>query len=174
MSSNFDPGLMTRWWWIRHAPVTVNKGTAYGQTDHPCDTSTESHFKGWAELLPKDAVWVPRCTAGHPDLLGGWNRVPPTPHRKRNVMPSQVVTVASKVGLHARPAALLIKAAKEAAVPVTVGRPGEAGVNAASMLSVLALGAKHGEAVEITVAEGPDSDRILATLVDIVATNHDE
>ena len=89
-------------------------------------------------------------------------------------MPSQTVTVASKVGLHARPAALLIKAAKEAAVPVTVGRPGEAGVNAASMLSVLALGAKHGEAVEITVAEGPDSDRILATLVDIVATNHDE
>jgi broad specificity phosphatase PhoE len=58
MSTSFDPGVMTRWWWIRHAPVTVNKGRAYGQTDHPCDTSAESHFKGWAELLPKDAVWV--------------------------------------------------------------------------------------------------------------------
>ncbi|MBM3549947.1 MAG: histidine phosphatase family protein [Alphaproteobacteria bacterium] len=58
MSSNFDFGQMTRWWWIRHAPVTVNKGTCYGQTDHPCDTSADSHFKGWADLLPKDAVWV--------------------------------------------------------------------------------------------------------------------
>lgn len=89
-------------------------------------------------------------------------------------MPSQVVTVASKVGLHARPASLLIKAAKEAGVPVTVGRPGEAAVNAASMLSVLAMGAKHGEQVEITVADGPGADAVLATLVDIVATDHDE
>ena len=77
-------------------------------------------------------------------------------------MPSQVVTVASKVGLHARPASLLIKAAKEAGVPVTVGRPGEAAVNAASMLSVLAMGAKHGEQVEITVADnGPGLDPLI-------------
>lgn len=89
-------------------------------------------------------------------------------------MPSQVVTVASKVGLHARPAALLIKAAKEAGVPVTVGRPGEPGVNAASMLSVLALGAKSGEQVEITVDDGPNADAVLASLVEIVTTDHDE
>jgi phosphotransferase system HPr-like phosphotransfer protein len=42
------------------------------------------------------------------------------------------------------------------------------------MLSVLALGAKCGEEVEITVAEGPDAESVLARLVDIVATNHDE
>ena len=89
-------------------------------------------------------------------------------------MPSQVVTVASSVGLHARPAKLLITAAKESGLSVTIGRPGEAAVNAASMLSVLALGAKCGEEVEITVPDGPDSDAVLATLVDIVATNHDE
>ena len=89
-------------------------------------------------------------------------------------MPSQVVTVASSVGLHARPAKLLITAAKESGASVTIGRPGETGVNAASMLSVLALGAKCGEEVEITVADGPDAESVLARLVDIVATNHDE
>ena len=25
----------TRWWWVRHAPVTVNNGCVYGQTDLP-------------------------------------------------------------------------------------------------------------------------------------------
>ncbi len=89
-------------------------------------------------------------------------------------MPSQTVVIASTVGLHARPASLLIKAAAAAGVPVTVGRVGEPAVNAASMLSVLALGGKHGESIEITVGDGPDSDRILAELVSIVETNHDE
>lgn len=89
-------------------------------------------------------------------------------------MPSQEVQVASKVGLHARPASLLIKAAAAAGVSVTIGRPGETAVNAASMLSVLALGAKFGESVVITVADGPESDAVLANLVEIVATNHDE
>ena len=89
-------------------------------------------------------------------------------------MPSQVVVIGSKVGLHARPASLLIKAAAAAGVPVTIGRVGETAVNAASMLSVLALGGKFGESVEITVGDGPNSDSVLADLVNIVETNHDE
>ena len=88
-------------------------------------------------------------------------------------MPSQVVTVASTVGLHARPASLLIKAAGAAGGPVTIGRVGEPAVNAASMLSVLALGAKHGDELEITVGDSADAESILASLVEIVATNHD-
>ncbi len=89
-------------------------------------------------------------------------------------MPSQVVVIGSKVGLHARPASLLIKAAAAAGVPVTIGRVGENAVNAASMLSVLALGGKCGESVEIIVGDGPNSDSVLADLVNIVETNHDE
>ena len=48
----------TRWWWVRHAPVTVNNGRVYGNTDLPCDTSNEAVFKSLASRLPKDAVWV--------------------------------------------------------------------------------------------------------------------
>jgi phosphocarrier protein len=89
-------------------------------------------------------------------------------------MPSQVVVVGSKVGLHARPASLLVKAAGSAGLSVTVGRPGEKAVNAASLLSVLALGVKNGDSVEITVADGANSDTVLAELVQIIATDHDE
>ena len=51
-------GEVTRWWWVRHAPVTVNEGRCYGQTDHPCDVSNEAAFATLARLLPKDAIWV--------------------------------------------------------------------------------------------------------------------
>lgn len=89
-------------------------------------------------------------------------------------MPSQVVVVGSKVGLHARPASLLVKAAGSSGLSVTVGRPGEKAVNAASLLSVLALGVKNGDSVEITVSDGTNADTVLAELVQIVATDHDE
>ncbi len=51
-------GELTRWWWVRHAPVTVNDGRCYGQTDHPCDVSNEVAFAALARRLPREAVWV--------------------------------------------------------------------------------------------------------------------
>ena len=89
-------------------------------------------------------------------------------------MPSQVVAVGSKVGLHARPASLLVKAAAAAGLAVTIGRPGEKAVNAASLLSVLALGVKNGDSIEVVVADGDSADSVLASLVEIIATDHDE
>lgn len=50
--------VVTRWWWIRHAPVTVNNGCIYGRTDLPCDTGDVAGFAGLAAMLPRDAVWV--------------------------------------------------------------------------------------------------------------------
>lgn len=89
-------------------------------------------------------------------------------------MPSQIVVVGSKVGLHARPATILVKAAAAAGVAVTIGRPGEKAVNASSLLSVLALGAKNGDSIEVTVADGENADAVLASIVEIISTDHDE
>ncbi len=89
-------------------------------------------------------------------------------------MPSRIVAVGSRVGLHARPASLLVKAAAAAGVPVTVGRVGDKAVNAASMLSVLALGVKQGEELEITVGDHEDAEAILDQLATLVLTNHDD
>jgi broad specificity phosphatase PhoE len=49
---------ITRWWWIRHAPVTGANGRIYGQMDMACDTSDTPVYDGLAALLPHNAVWV--------------------------------------------------------------------------------------------------------------------
>lgn len=52
------PTHVTQWWWVRHAPVTVNEGRIYGSEDLPCDTTDMAAFKTLAGMLPKDAVLV--------------------------------------------------------------------------------------------------------------------
>lgn len=58
MSSADTSSHVTRWWWIRHAPVTVNDGCVYGQTDPVCDCEDAATFSYLASVLPRDAVWV--------------------------------------------------------------------------------------------------------------------
>lgn len=49
---------MTRWWWIRHAPVLGHDGRIYGNLDVDCDCSDEPLFRTLAARLPGDAVWI--------------------------------------------------------------------------------------------------------------------
>ena len=49
----------TRWWWIRHAPVTANEGRIYGQRDLPADFGgTDGAIGALAAALPRDAVLI--------------------------------------------------------------------------------------------------------------------
>ena len=48
----------TRWWWVRHAPVTANRGRLYGASDPPADLQDTARFQGLAAALPAGAVWV--------------------------------------------------------------------------------------------------------------------
>jgi alpha-ribazole phosphatase len=52
-----DP-VVTRWWWIRHAPVTSHGGRIYGQRDVDADCGEAAPFEALAGLLPADAVWL--------------------------------------------------------------------------------------------------------------------
>ncbi len=87
-------------------------------------------------------------------------------------MSSRTATIASSVGLHARPATLFTKKVAEAGIPVTIGKKGGKTVNAASMLAVMALGAKCGEELILT-ADGNNADEILDGLVEFLQTDHD-
>ena len=49
---------VTRWWWIRHAPVTDDGGCFYGQKDVPADTGDTPVYRALAAALPPGAVWV--------------------------------------------------------------------------------------------------------------------
>ena len=53
---NKSDTISTRWWWVRHAPVTVNKGRMYGASDPKADIATPEIYKGLAELLPNDGI----------------------------------------------------------------------------------------------------------------------
>ena len=52
-----DTTTVTRWWWIRHAPVIDGGGRLYGQEDLDCDVSERARFEALAAMLPADAVW---------------------------------------------------------------------------------------------------------------------
>ncbi len=82
------------------------------------------------------------------------------------------VTLPPGVGLHARPAAQFVNAATKSSCDVTIGRPGEPGVNAKSILGVMGLGAKAGEEV-VVVAEGDGAEALLADLKVLLETPED-
>ncbi|GGV28984.1 hypothetical protein GCM10010495_51470 [Kitasatospora herbaricolor] len=69
-------------------------------------------------------------------------------------MPRLLVSIGSPTGLHARPAALFVRAAARQPVRVTVRRPGRNPVDARSLLAVLTLAACHGDTLELAT----DSD----------------
>lgn len=88
-------------------------------------------------------------------------------------MSERTVTVASSVGLHARPASLFAQAAAKAGVPVTLTSAAGKSVNAASILGVLSLGIGHDEVVTLS-ADGEGADEALDALVAVLATDLDK
>ncbi|CAN5355046.1 HPr family phosphocarrier protein [soil metagenome] len=88
-------------------------------------------------------------------------------------MPTKTVTVASSVGLHARPASLFAQAAGKVGVPVTLTSAAGKSVNAASILGVLSLGIGHGEEVTLS-AEGEGAEAALDSLAEVLNTDLDK
>lgn len=87
--------------------------------------------------------------------------------------PSQrTVTIASSVGLHARPAALFVQAATATGLPVQISKVGDEPVDARSILGVMALGAKFGEEVVLT-ADGEGAEAALDGLVELLSRDLD-
>lgn len=74
---------VTRWWWIRHAPVTGHGSRIYGQDDLPADCSDAVLFQALAGHLPADAVWVTsqlkRTHETAAALAAALDRAPPEP-----------------------------------------------------------------------------------------------
>jgi len=88
-------------------------------------------------------------------------------------MAERTVTVASSVGLHARPASLFAQAAAKAGVPVQLTSGAGKSVNAASILGVLSLGIGHGEEVTLS-AEGDGAEAALDSLAELLGTDLDK
>lgn len=90
-------------------------------------------------------------------------------------MPERTATIASRSGLHARPAALFAEAAGNAGIDVTIsmqGEPAEEALDAASILSLMTLGAAKGDVVVLR-ADGDGADQALDALVTLLETDLD-
>jgi phosphocarrier protein HPr len=87
-------------------------------------------------------------------------------------MPTRRVTIGSKVGLHARPARLLVEAATAAPVPVRIGRTEAEAVPATSILAVMSLGIAGGEEVVLT-ADGDGAETALADIAALLSKDLD-
>ncbi|MCX4531987.1 HPr family phosphocarrier protein [Streptomyces sp. NPDC002596] len=87
-------------------------------------------------------------------------------------MHQRTVAVGSRSGLHARPASLFVQAATRQPVRVTIGRDGQSPVDARSLLSVLALGAQHGDSM-VLAADGEGAEAAIEELATLLARDLD-
>jgi phosphocarrier protein HPr len=87
-------------------------------------------------------------------------------------MPERRAIIGSKVGLHARPAALFVQTVTRQPVKVTIAKPGSDPVDARSILSVLALDARGGDEV-VLAAEGEGADAALDEVAALLARDLD-
>jgi phosphocarrier protein len=80
--------------------------------------------------------------------------------------------VGSRVGLHARPVAIIARKAAGLQAAVRIGRDGRDPVDARSTLLLMTLGASHGDEV-LVEAEGPGASEALAAIVALVEADLD-
>lgn len=78
-------------------------------------------------------------------------------------------TVKDEVGIHARPAGLLAKKAKEFQSTITLEKDGKSAA-ATKLMAIMGMGVKCGDTVNITV-EGADEDTAAASMEEFFKTN---
>ena len=87
-------------------------------------------------------------------------------------MPTRDIVVGSRIGLHGRPAAMVVRAAAAAPVTVRISKAGGPPVDASSIIAVLALGARGGDTVTIE-ADGDGADAALDSLAELLVRDLD-
>ena len=84
-------------------------------------------------------------------------------------MKSFEYTITDPVGIHARPAGLLVKEIKKYASVVTVAK-GEKEVNALKLMALMGMGIKQGDSVKVTI-DGADEDTAAAAIEEFFKAN---
>jgi phosphocarrier protein len=78
-------------------------------------------------------------------------------------------TIKDEIGIHARPAGILVKAAKQLGSVVTVEYNGKSAV-ATKLMAIMGLGVKHGDTVTVKV-DGPTEETDAAQIEDFFTNN---
>jgi phosphocarrier protein HPr len=72
---------------------------------------------------------------------------------KESPLPTHKAVVTASVGLHARPAAVFVRAVTDTGLPVTIAKAGIPGVDARSLLQVMTADFHQGCEVELGISE---------------------
>ncbi len=81
-------------------------------------------------------------------------------------------TIVNQDGLHARPAARIVRLANSFSAEIELAKDG-VGVNGKSIIGVMMLAAECGSSITIR-ADGPDAEQAVTALADLVATGFGE
>ena len=87
-------------------------------------------------------------------------------------MPERNVTIANKNGLHARPAAEIVKTAAKFKADITLVRD-DMEVNGKSIMGVMMLAAEYGSTLMLR-AEGPDAEEAVSALANLIESKFGE
>jgi phosphocarrier protein len=87
-------------------------------------------------------------------------------------MYEETVKIINRAGVHARPAALLVQAAKDFRSEIYMER-GNDRINGKSIMGVITLGATYGSEIKI-IAEGEDERAAVKALVHLFMTKFEE
>ena len=79
-------------------------------------------------------------------------------------------TITDPLGIHARPAGLLAKAAKTFPDTVIMIQKGDKEVKATQLMKLMGLGVKEGDVVTVT-AEGPSEENAIEVMYNTLAEN---
>lgn len=81
-------------------------------------------------------------------------------------------TIVNQDGIHARPAARIVRLANNFVSDIELAKDG-VGVNGKSIMGVMMLAAEHGSSITIR-ADGPDAEQAVTALVELVASGFGE
>jgi phosphocarrier protein HPr len=87
-------------------------------------------------------------------------------------MTERTVTIVNKVGLHARPAAQIVKLASQFKSDITLSRD-DLEVNGKSIMGVMMLAAEHGTPLLLR-ADGDDAEQALDAIAQLIADGFGE
>jgi phosphocarrier protein len=87
-------------------------------------------------------------------------------------MTEQMVTITNRAGIHARPAAVLVQAAKDFKANIYFEK-GRDRINAKSIMGILTLAATYGTDIKI-VAEGEDEAQAVEAIVHLFESKFEE
>ena len=88
-------------------------------------------------------------------------------------MVERIVVVTNPLGIHARPAALIVQCAADYSSEIFLSKGDVAGVNGKSIMGVMMLAAEKGSEVTI-IAEGADAEVAITAIGDLIESNFEE